>query len=114
MTERDDDLLKHFFEEHKQELTDNGFSAHVMKKLPRSPIQTYNRLWTFFCCMVGLAFILFTRGWELAIQVARNAGVLFFDALLGVNLSGFTPLVLFGGMLTIIGVTIYNLSLLKD
>ena len=114
MTERDDELLMHFFSEHKQEIFDNGFSERVMQKLPRSAISTYNRAWTLFCCMVGLAFILFTRGWE---QVARIAHILssqFYDALYGLNLMSFTPVVLFVAMLTFIGVTVYNLNLSKD
>ena len=114
MTERDDELLMHFFSEHKQEIFDDGFSERVMQKLPRSAIRTYNRIWTLFCCMVGLAFILFTRGWEQLGLVGRNVDMRFYESLLAVNLTSFRPIVLFVALLTFIGVTVYNLSLSKD
>ena len=114
MTERDDELLMHFFSEHKQEIFDNGFSERVMQKLPRSAIRTYNRLWTLFCCMVGLAFILLTRGWEQVTRIGHILSSQFYDALYGLNLTSFTPVVLFVAMLTFIGVTVYNLNLSKD
>ena len=103
MTERDDELLMHFFSEHKQEIFDDGFSERVMQKLPRSAIR-----------MVGLAFILFTRGWEQLGLVGRNVGMRFYESLLAVNLTSFRPIVLFVALLTFIGVTVYNLSLSKD
>ena len=114
MTERDDEMLMRFFEEHKQELLEEGFSARVMQKLPCEAIRTYNRLWTLFCCVAGLALVFFTRGWEQVAHAGRNVGSQLYETLLSVNLSGFSPLVVFVAVMTFLGVTVYNLSLLKD
>ena len=57
MENKDDELLKQFFAQHTFELADNGFTQQVMQKLPRRLVNL-NRIWVFFCCLLGVVFLL--------------------------------------------------------
>lgn len=54
MTERDDFLIQAFFQEHRQEIADNGFSERVIRNLPKRNIIWWNRLWTLLCGIVAI------------------------------------------------------------
>lgn len=60
---RDDILIKKFFEENITEIEDNGFSRRVMRRLPGRASRT-NRIWTALCAMAGIAVFIIFRGWE--------------------------------------------------
>ena len=57
MENKDDELLRQFFAQHTFELADNGFTQQVMQKLPRRLVNL-NRIWVFFCCLLGVVFLL--------------------------------------------------------
>ena len=56
MTEMNDELLKQFFSEHKQDIADNGFSRRVIKSLPGRENKLSKILVT---CCGAIALILF-------------------------------------------------------
>lgn len=60
---RDDILVKKFFEENIKEIEDTGFSRRVMHRLPGRASRT-NRIWTLLCAMAGIAVFVIFRGWE--------------------------------------------------
>lgn len=60
---RDDILIKKFFEENITEIEDNGFSRRVMHRLPGRASRT-SRIWTALCAMAGIAVFIIFRGWE--------------------------------------------------
>lgn len=63
MMENDDLLVKAFFESNKQpEITDDGFSEQVMRQLPQSRKLRAERVWTFVCCIAGIALFLALNG----------------------------------------------------
>ncbi len=54
MTENRDELLvRKFFEENKTELPDDGFSRRVMRRLP-DRARRLNRIWTAVCLLLGV------------------------------------------------------------
>jgi len=64
-TNETDKMLKIFFGEHKQEISDNGFSKRVMRKLP---VQT-DRSWIVWVfAAIGMAITMF---------FALNSGLVF-------------------------------------
>lgn len=60
---RDDILIKKFFEENITEIEDNGFSRRVMRRLPGRASRT-NRIWTALCAAAGIAVFIIFHGWE--------------------------------------------------
>ena len=71
MTEKDDDLLKTFFEEYAINIPDNGFSQQVMRQLPRRFLIA-NQVWFWFCTLVGIAFLALSDAVEQLRTVANN------------------------------------------
>ena len=63
MTEKDDDLLKTFFEEYAINIPDNGFSQQVMRQLPHRFLKA-NQVWFWFCTLVGIAFLALSDAME--------------------------------------------------
>lgn len=54
MTEdRDELLVRKFFEENKVELADDGFSQRVMRRLP-DRTRRLSRIWTAVCTLAGI------------------------------------------------------------
>ncbi len=54
-TKETDKMLKNFFGENKQEITDNGFTNRVMRKLPEKTDRSWI-VWVFAC--LGILFSL--------------------------------------------------------
>ena len=48
MMENDDKLLQQFFDTHRQDIADNGFSRHVIRNLPVR-VNRIGRIWTALC-----------------------------------------------------------------
>lgn len=71
MTERDDDLLKTFFEEYAINIPDNGFSQQVMRQLPHRFLKA-NQVWFWFCTLVGIAFLVLSDAMEQLRTVVNN------------------------------------------
>lgn len=71
--ENDDLLVKAFFESNKQpEITDDGFSEQVMRQLPQSRKLRAERVWTFVCCIAGIALFLALNGLERLKDIVFN------------------------------------------
>lgn len=51
---KDDILVRQFFEDNKVILPNDGFSRRVMRRLPRRE-QRLNRVWTVVCVAAGVA-----------------------------------------------------------
>ena len=69
---KDDELIvSRFFDEHKFDIADNGFSERVMEKLPSWSAKV-NRIWTLVCCVVAFVWIVYiVRGVDTA-QVVNS------------------------------------------
>lgn len=57
----DEELLASFFTAQKAEIPDNGFSARVMRRLPRHA-RRLNQIWTTFCFAIAMALFLLFDG----------------------------------------------------
>ena len=55
-TNKNDQLLKNFFREHKQEIADNGFTQRVMRRLPE---QTYRGWIVWIFAAIGMAITIY-------------------------------------------------------
>ncbi|SHL21225.1 DUF5056 domain-containing protein [Xylanibacter ruminicola] len=79
MEDKNDILLKQFFEEAaKQTIEDNGFTERVMMNLPEtdmaeSRVRRLSHLWTLFCLVIGLVVFWLTSGWPI-IEGAISGG----------------------------------------
>lgn len=74
MTEIDDNLLKQFFGEHKQEVPDRGFSARVMHRLPHRAGKLSGILIT--CCTILSTILFFALdGFQATIRILREVFV---------------------------------------
>lgn len=57
--DRDELLVRKFFDENKFDVPDEGFSRRVMRRLP-DRARRLNRVWTAVCAVVGvLLFVMF-------------------------------------------------------
>lgn len=54
---RDELLVKRFFEENRIEMPDDGFSRRVMRRLPGST-KRISRIWTAVCAAVAVLFFI--------------------------------------------------------
>ncbi|KAA6345467.1 hypothetical protein EZS27_006963 [termite gut metagenome] len=69
--ETDDELLKQFFSEQKQEIADNGFSRRVIRHLP----DRYKRLatlWIVFCSLCAVILFFAFSGIEIIIGILHK------------------------------------------
>lgn len=55
--DRDELLVKRFFEENRVEMPDDGFSRHVMRQLP-GRTKRISRIWTAVCSVVAVLFFI--------------------------------------------------------
>lgn len=73
MTDPENQLLKQFMQEQKQNLPDEGFSRKVMRKLPGKAWRL-SALWSIFCWSVsGILFFRY-KGWELLCRFFYETG----------------------------------------
>lgn len=71
---RDDEaLLRRYFETRRAAapLEDNGFTQHVMQRLPRR-IPLWARLWSPCCMLLSIALFIHLHGFELIWQALRE------------------------------------------
>lgn len=61
---RDDILIRRFFDENKSVIEDKGFTRRVMRRLPYGT-RRINRIWTAACAAAGMALFVSCRGWEI-------------------------------------------------
>ena len=57
MKNKDDILLKQFFDQHKQQIADNGFSEKVMQCIPQQQSARPYIIWQIVC----ICFVLFGK-----------------------------------------------------
>jgi len=57
----DDELVAMFFDENRQEISDDGFSQRVMEQLPSRSVRL-NRIWTLVCSLLGIVFFIWADG----------------------------------------------------
>ncbi|MBO4314480.1 MAG: DUF5056 domain-containing protein [Prevotella sp.] len=81
MTENDEQMLMRFFEEHRMEIADNGFTKQVMHQLPARTLRI-SWWWTVICWALAIAIFFFNDGVE---QLRR-----IFSSMLGDVLGMFT------------------------
>lgn len=88
MTEdRDELLVRKFFEENKAELPDDGFSQRVMRRLP-DRARRLNRIWTAVCVVAGVlmcfafnwinGLVAVLNGWVSELQLHVGHYVIFY------------------------------------
>jgi hypothetical protein len=107
MMENDDKLITQFFQEQMPNVEDDGFSRRVMHRLPDKK-RHLSRLWTIICSVVGVAFFLLIDGIDsLRISLGNVFGD-FIGSVSSFHIIDFTPLAVAVGILTIFGVTLYN------
>ena len=71
MTENNDKLIEDFFAANRQEITDNGFTRRVMRRLPdRSSLLA--RLWIVCCCVLAVVLFVSLNGIELIGNTLRE------------------------------------------
>ncbi len=55
MTDKDNQLIQHFFQAHIKEIPDDGFTERVSKRLPATAdLKALSRRWTSICVAAGL------------------------------------------------------------
>ena len=74
MTEIDDNLLKQFFSENKQEIADNGFTRRVMQSLPNRDTKIANIL-VSLCALASLILFVVSDGLLALVGVLREVFV---------------------------------------
>ena len=107
MVENDEDILQKFFAEYTTEIEDDGFSQRVMQQLPKRQVNL-NRIWTFICIVIGIAFFLLSD--------ARQQLRVVFDNLVGdisgvfssIDFSFVSPIAIYLIFLTFTAVAAYN------
>jgi hypothetical protein len=71
METTDDDLLKQFMSEQKQEVPDDGFSNRVMHRLPRCERRAV-RIWNSIFIVLGIFLFLIFNGFQAIAGLLRN------------------------------------------
>ena len=61
MTENDEQMLMRFFDEHRMDIADDGFTKQVMRQLPTRTLRL-NRWWTVICWAIGIAIFFLIDG----------------------------------------------------
>lgn len=101
---RDELLVKKFFDENKIEIPDNGFSRRVMRRLP-DRMRRLNRIWTAVCIALGVIMcVKFNWIASLSTQVRSIADTVMSNHVIAGN-----PILLLFGLLFIIFLGGYNL-----
>lgn len=71
MKETDDNLVRTFFAEHKQEIPDNGFSRRVMRRLPyRTGLLI--KVWSIFVTVLAIILFLAFDGFQAIVGAVRD------------------------------------------
>lgn len=108
MMENDDRLVAQFFEEHKVEIEDDGFSRRVMNQLPGG-VRRASRIWTFVCTVVGISMFCLLDCFNSLRMVLGNIFGDFIGFFSSIQLPGLTSLTLYLAVLTIMAVSLHNL-----
>lgn len=108
MMENDDRLVAQFFEEHKVEIEDNGFSRGVMDKLPDGARRA-SRIWTLVCTVMGISMFFLLDCFDSLRMILGNIFGDFIGLISSIHLPGLTPLTLYLAILTIMAVSLHNL-----
>lgn len=69
--EREDKLLRQFFEENRQDIADNGFTHRVMRRLPSHYLHI-SRIWTVLCAALALILFIALDGVQLVLISLRE------------------------------------------
>ncbi|MFC2711225.1 DUF5056 domain-containing protein [Hoylesella oralis] len=109
MMENDDKLLQQFFDTHRQDIADNGFSRHVIRNLPVH-VNRIGRIWTALCTVACIVFI-FVSG---ALDWLLNRIISLYGDVAGMVLSArpglFTPFLVYGVVFGIVGFFTYKVA----
>lgn len=108
MMENDERLVECFFEQHKVEIEDNGFSRRVMEQLPDGTRRA-NRIWTIVCAIAGISMFFLLDAFDSLLRVLGNVLGDFVGFFSSVHLSGFTPFTFYLALLTLTAVFLHNL-----
>ena len=106
MKNKDDILLKQFFDQHKQQIADNGFSEKVMQCIPQQQSARPYIIWQIVCICLGVVLFLTCGGIASLRVVWQN-----MSYLISIDLSGVSPLML---LATICAVLYGSLWLIKE
>ncbi len=109
MIEDDDErLIVQFFQEHKMEIPDDGFTRRVSRRLPHRN-RNLSCLWTMLCSCAGVVLFLLIDGIDsLRLALGNVAGDLI-GAFSSFSITGMTPVVVFVAVITLLSVTVSNL-----
>ena len=108
MMENDDRLVAQFFEEHKVEIENNGFSRRVMNQLSDGGRRA-NRIWSLVCTVAGLTMFFLLDCFDSLRMILGNIFGDFIGLISSIHLPGLTPLTLYLAILTIMAVSLHNL-----
>lgn len=84
MTDNKDDILvRRFFDENRVEVSDNGFSRRVMRRLPDRAVRI-DRIWTAICVVAGILLFVRNKGLTVLSECFKDAlgSVISQDSLL--------------------------------
>lgn len=107
MTEKDEQLVMAFFEENRQQITDNGFSERVRRHLP-TRASRLNRIWLSICSVAGVALFLLVDGFANLHRTLLNIGADILCFFAGFNLTGISPLMVMAALVTFTFIVVYN------
>jgi hypothetical protein len=71
METRDNDLLKQFMCEQKQEIPDNGFSRRVMHRLPHKE-NIFASMWATLCIVIGVFLFISFDVFQMIVDLVRK------------------------------------------
>lgn len=106
----DEKLVAQFFEEHRQEIADDGFSHRVMSHIePR--MRRYNRVWSLVCAALGVALLLLTGCLKSLPTLMSHVAAGLWTTLGGIHFTPISPALAFFGVIVIMLVVAYNFLL---
>ena len=103
----DDALVTQFFNENKQEIADEGFSARVMRRLPTRAVRL-NCIWTVLCTIVGVAFFVWADGFGQLNRLFYNCVGNISGFLSSIDFVGTSPLMVIAGLFLLMIFAIWN------
>ena len=110
MTESDEQMLIRFFDENRQEIEDNGFTARVSRQLP-SRAEKLSRIWSVICWIVGIALFFMMDGVGQIYQV----GLLIINEVVGMvtsmNLSFYSFMAVLLLLILMASVKVYHIAI---
>ncbi|MBO4486688.1 MAG: DUF5056 domain-containing protein [Prevotella sp.] len=93
----DDELVAMFFEENRQELSDDGFTQRVMEQLPSRSVRL-NRIWTVVCSLLGIVFFILADGLTQLKLLFANAFGNLGGFVSSVDFTGLSPLMILAAL----------------